>query len=87
MARKDRSQSTVTIQAPGGIVMEGYMLKKKRKRMQGLAKRYFILSKTGNLSYSFHPNSPIRDSVVISTSFIHASRCESPYALSVYAVD
>jgi hypothetical protein len=30
-----------------GIAMEGYLLKKKRKKMQGMGRRYFRLSSTG----------------------------------------
>ncbi|GAA5890800.1 hypothetical protein JCM5296_003422 [Sporobolomyces johnsonii] len=64
-------------QAPlhvGGLVMEGFLLKKKRKKMQGMARRYFRLSQSGALAYSFNPNSPIRDSIFISLAFISASR-------------
>lgn len=47
MARnnRDRSESSATIlgQQPA-MVMQGYLLKKKRKRMQGLARRWFTLS-------------------------------------------
>ncbi|KAI5477524.1 oxysterol-binding protein [Pseudohyphozyma bogoriensis] len=48
--------------------MEGYLLKKKKKKMQGMARRY------GALSYSFNPNSPIRDSVLVSLTFVSAAR-------------
>lgn len=95
--RQGRSESSATILASGtpiGVVMQGYLLKKKRKLMQGLAKRYFVLSQAvspsvqsprqehylisaiaqGVLSYSFHPNGPVRDSVLVNTAFIHASR-------------
>ncbi|KAK4052349.1 Oxysterol-binding protein 3 [Microbotryomycetes sp. JL201] len=55
-------------------VMQGYMLKKKRKKMQGMARRYFWLAPSGALSYSFHPNSPIRDSIFVNLAFVSASR-------------
>ncbi|GAA5985907.1 hypothetical protein JCM10908_006328 [Rhodotorula pacifica] len=56
------------------IVMQGFMLKKKRKALQGYARRYFRLSESGSLSYAFNPNSPVRDSVSIPLAFISASR-------------
>ncbi|GAA5973443.1 hypothetical protein JCM11641_006463 [Rhodosporidiobolus odoratus] len=56
------------------LVMEGYLLKKKRKKMQGMGRRYFRLSSAGALSYAFNPNSPIRDSIVVSLAFISANR-------------
>ncbi|GAA5908541.1 hypothetical protein JCM6882_001294 [Rhodosporidiobolus microsporus] len=55
-------------------VMEGYLLKKKRKKMQGMGRRYFRLSSSGALSYSFNPNSPVRDTVYVSLAFISANR-------------
>ncbi|KAG0142960.1 hypothetical protein CROQUDRAFT_661834 [Cronartium quercuum f. sp. fusiforme G11] len=59
----------------GQRVLEGWMLKKKRKKMQGFARRYFYLTeKPATLSYSFSPQSRIRDSVYISLSSISISR-------------
>ncbi|GAA6046928.1 hypothetical protein JCM3770_003434 [Rhodotorula araucariae] len=60
--------------AGGAVVMEGYLLKKKRKKMQGMARRYFRLSASGALSYAFNPTSPLRDSIFVSLAFISASR-------------
>lgn len=37
--------------------MSGWLLKKRRKKLQGWAKRWFQLSKTGILSYSENPES------------------------------
>lgn len=54
--------------------MEGYLLKKKRKKMQGMARRYFRLDYNGALSYSFAPDSPIRDSLSVPISYISARR-------------
>ncbi|GAA5938831.1 uncharacterized protein JCM15063_004882 [Sporobolomyces koalae] len=56
------------------IVMEGYLLKKKRKKMQGMARRYFRLDHHGALSYSFAPDSPVRDSLSVPISYISARR-------------
>ncbi|BGP33988.1 Oxysterol-binding protein 3 [Rhodotorula toruloides] len=56
------------------VVIEGYMLKKKRKALQGFGRRYFRLSSSGALSYSFNPQSPLRDSIFVSLAFISASR-------------
>ncbi|KAJ7630685.1 oxysterol binding protein [Roridomyces roridus] len=45
------------------IVMQGYVLKKRRKKMQGFARRWFILYNTGILEYSFDVGQPVRDQV------------------------
>lgn len=50
--------------------VSGWLLKKKRKRMQGWAKRWFSLSPTGVLSYSTSPGSVIRGSIQIIVSTI-----------------
>ncbi|KAA1107140.1 hypothetical protein PGT21_003767 [Puccinia graminis f. sp. tritici] len=66
-----RSPSTLL----GHPILEGWMLKKKRKKMQGFARRYFYLSQEpAVLSYSFSPNSRIRDSVLIKLASISISR-------------
>ncbi|GAA5882309.1 hypothetical protein JCM3774_005504 [Rhodotorula dairenensis] len=56
------------------VVMEGFMLKKKRKALQGYARRYFRLDELGSLTYAFNPHSPVRDSVSVPLAFISASR-------------
>lgn len=59
----------------GQPLLEGWMLKKKRKKMQGFARRYFYLTdQPAALSYSFSPQSRIRDSVYISLASISISR-------------
>ncbi|EJD55143.1 hypothetical protein AURDEDRAFT_78089 [Auricularia subglabra TFB-10046 SS5] len=45
------------------VVHEGWLLKKRRKKMQGFARRYFKLTQAGTLSYSFQPDGPIRDQI------------------------
>ncbi|GAA5959728.1 hypothetical protein JCM3765_000078 [Sporobolomyces pararoseus] len=70
----DRQYSQFKINTQSGIVMEGYLLKKKRKKMQGMARRYFRLDYNGALSYSFAPDSPIRDSLSVPISYISARR-------------
>ncbi|CAO0800572.1 unnamed protein product [Mucor circinelloides] len=50
--------------------VSGWLLKKKRKRMQGWAKRWFTLSPTGVLSYSTSQNSVTRGSIQILVSTI-----------------
>jgi oxysterol-binding protein-related protein 3/6/7 len=77
-------------------VMEGWVLKKRRKKMQGasewtftysisfvlkprrhragFARRYFVLSQSGILSYSFGPGLPARDHIVLP----HAAITTSP---------
>ncbi|KAG6911802.1 hypothetical protein DXG01_000049 [Tephrocybe rancida] len=47
------------------IVCEGWVLKKRRKKMQGFARRYFTLYQSGILSYSFEPGQPVRDQVIL----------------------
>ncbi|KAG9223005.1 hypothetical protein CCMSSC00406_0000306 [Pleurotus cornucopiae] len=60
---------------PGiSIIFEGWVLKKRRKKMQGFARRYFTLFHTGILSYAFEPGQPIRDQV----SLHHAAISTAP---------
>ncbi|KII93353.1 hypothetical protein PLICRDRAFT_151971 [Plicaturopsis crispa FD-325 SS-3] len=52
------------------ILYEGWVLKKRRKRMQGFARRYFTLYSSGVLAYSFEPGQPTRDSLVVTQAAI-----------------
>ncbi|KAL1729778.1 Oxysterol-binding protein-domain-containing protein [Schizophyllum commune] len=45
------------------VVHSGWVLKKRRKKMQGFARRYFTLYQSGILAYSFEPGQPIRDHI------------------------
>ncbi|KAF9015367.1 oxysterol binding protein [Cyathus striatus] len=45
------------------IICQGWVLKKRRKKMQGFARRYFVLYQSGVLAYSFQPGHPVRDQV------------------------
>jgi hypothetical protein len=56
-----------------GIVCEGWVLKKRRKKMQGFARRYFTLTESGVLSYSFEPRQPPRDQLLILRAAISTS--------------
>lgn len=72
------------------VVHEGWVLKKRRKRMQGhflhtpdrgtahsdigFARRYFTLYQSGLLSYSFEPGQPTRDQI----SLHHAAISTAP---------
>ncbi|TBU64886.1 Oxysterol-binding protein-domain-containing protein [Dichomitus squalens] len=56
--------------ASPGVICEGWVLKKRRKRMQGFARRYFTLHQNGLLSYSFEPGQPARDQVLLSQAAI-----------------
>ncbi|KAG2231171.1 hypothetical protein INT48_002952 [Thamnidium elegans] len=47
------------------IIKSGWLLKKRRKKLQGWARRWFQLSKTGALSYSENPDSITRGSIQI----------------------
>ena len=74
MAR-NRAQSSATIlSAPQTPLLSGYLLKKKRGPLQGFGRRYFTLTVSGILSYSFLKEGPTRDCVRINEAFIHASR-------------
>ncbi|KAI7853615.1 Oxysterol-binding protein-domain-containing protein [Circinella umbellata] len=53
--------------------MSGWLLKKKRKKMQGWAKRWFQLSPSGVLSYSTSPNSVTRGSIQIMLATISSN--------------
>ncbi|KDN52515.1 hypothetical protein K437DRAFT_254097 [Tilletiaria anomala UBC 951] len=56
------------------ILHEGWVLKKKRKKMQGYAKRYLILTKEGILTYSISPDKPTRDSIEIPHASVISSQ-------------
>lgn len=55
------------------VVCEGWVLKKRRKKMQGFARRYFVLHRTGLLSYSFEPGQPIRDQLSLRGAAVSTS--------------
>lgn len=61
------------VPAVDGIVYEGWVLKKRRKKMQGFARRYFVLRATGVLHYSFEPGQPIRDQIALPHAVISTS--------------
>ncbi|GLB36356.1 putative pleckstrin homology domain containing protein [Lyophyllum shimeji] len=56
------------------VVCEGWVLKKRRKKMQGFARRYFTLHQSGILSYSFEPGQPVRDQVSLQHAAISTAR-------------
>ncbi|KAI0082200.1 hypothetical protein K474DRAFT_1688199 [Panus rudis PR-1116 ss-1] len=58
---------------PNAVVMEGWVLKKRRKRMQGFARRYFVLHRSGLLLYSFEPGQPTRDQIHLGQAAISSS--------------
>ncbi|KAI9572777.1 Oxysterol-binding protein-domain-containing protein [Boletus coccyginus] len=47
------------------IVCQGWLLKKRRKKMQGFARRYFVLYQSGALTYSLDPKCPVRDRIFL----------------------
>ncbi|EPQ60901.1 hypothetical protein GLOTRDRAFT_135500 [Gloeophyllum trabeum ATCC 11539] len=57
----------------GPVIQEGWVLKKRRKRMQGFARRYFVLYQSGLLCYSFEPGKPIRDQIPLHTAAISST--------------
>ncbi|KAH9944530.1 Oxysterol-binding protein-domain-containing protein [Epithele typhae] len=56
--------------SPTTTICEGWVEKKRRKRMQGFARRYFTLTSTGVLSYSFEPGQPQRDQILLSQAAV-----------------
>ncbi|KIL70627.1 hypothetical protein M378DRAFT_65993 [Amanita muscaria Koide BX008] len=52
------------------VICEGWVLKKRRKRMQGFARRYFVLYSDGMLKYSFGPEKPVRDQLALQRAAI-----------------
>ncbi|KAI5123596.1 hypothetical protein M0805_003413 [Coniferiporia weirii] len=55
------------------LVCEGWLLKKRRRKLQGYARRYFVLDSTGLLSYSFEPGSDARDKILLPTAAISSN--------------
>ncbi|KAF8609378.1 hypothetical protein BDV93DRAFT_518205 [Ceratobasidium sp. AG-I] len=58
---------------PNDVLCRGWLLKKRRKKMQGYARRYFVLNISGVLSYSFDPKSPMRDSIILRHASLSSS--------------
>ncbi|KAF8807598.1 oxysterol binding protein [Phlegmacium glaucopus] len=52
------------------VSLEGWLLKKRRKKMQGFARRYFTLYQSGILSYAFEPGQPVRDQISLHNAAI-----------------
>ncbi|KAI0785997.1 Oxysterol-binding protein-domain-containing protein [Abortiporus biennis] len=62
-----------TVMQGPSILAEGWVLKKRRKRMQGFARRYFVLNQNGLLSYSFEPGQPTRDQIHLNHAAISSA--------------
>ncbi|KAE8215535.1 hypothetical protein CF327_g1207 [Tilletia walkeri] len=56
------------------VVHEGWVLKKKRKKMQGYAKRYLALTREGMLTYALGPDKPMRDYIEIPHASVTSSK-------------
>lgn len=56
------------------VVHSGWVLKKKRKKMQGYAKRFLVLTSEGILTYSLSPDKPTRDSIEIPHASVTSSK-------------
>ncbi|KAF8335485.1 uncharacterized protein EI90DRAFT_336843 [Cantharellus anzutake] len=73
------AQSSATLSSPPmtdqpvAIICQGWVLKKRRKRMQGYARRYFTLKSDGDLSYATQPNGNVRDHLVLRLATISSS--------------
>ncbi|KAI0067905.1 hypothetical protein BV25DRAFT_1834873 [Artomyces pyxidatus] len=66
--------SPVNFPDPQAVVREGWVLKKRRKKLQGFARRYFVLLQSGLLSYAFEPGKPFRDEIFIPRAAISTAR-------------
>lgn len=55
------------------VVYSGWILKKKRKKMQGYAKRFLVLTNEGILTYSLSPEKPTRDAIEIPHASVTSS--------------
>lgn len=56
------------------VLAEGWVLKKKRKKIQGYAKRYLYLTREGILTYSLEPGKPTRDFIEIPHASVLSSK-------------
>ncbi|GAC72658.1 oxysterol-binding protein [Moesziomyces antarcticus T-34] len=56
------------------VVHSGWILKKKRKKMQGYAKRFLVLTNEGILTYSISPDKPTRDAIEIPHASVTSSK-------------
>lgn len=56
------------------ILHSGWVLKKKRKKMQGYAKRFLVLTRDGVLTYSLSPDKTTRDSIAIPHASVTTSK-------------
>lgn len=55
----------LAVSSDQAVVCQGWLLKKRRKKLQGFARRYFVLRESGILSYSISPKHPVRDQIAI----------------------
>ncbi|KAI0095308.1 Oxysterol-binding protein-domain-containing protein [Irpex rosettiformis] len=72
-AQPQAAHAAESVNTMDPIVMEGWVLKKRRKKMQGFARRYFMLQQSGKLSYSFDPGHPPRDHILLPQAAITTS--------------
>ncbi|WFD35660.1 Oxysterol-binding protein 3 [Malassezia cuniculi] len=61
----ESSTMPVESKQPQNLIHSGWVLKKKKKKMQGYAKRWLMLSKDGQLSYSLSPDKEPRSSIEV----------------------
>lgn len=56
------------------VIYSGWVLKKKKKKMQGYAKRYLVLTSDGILTYTISPEKPTRDSIEVPHASVTSSK-------------
>lgn len=56
------------------VLHSGWVLKKKRKKMQGYAKRFLVLTRDGILTYATSPDKLTRDSIAIPHASVTTSK-------------
>ncbi|KAF7319964.1 PH domain-containing protein [Mycena kentingensis (nom. inval.)] len=59
-----------TSTASSPVLRQGWILKKRRRRMQGFAKRFFTLYQNGILAYAFGEGQPLRDQLSLHNSAV-----------------
>ncbi|KAF8587365.1 hypothetical protein K439DRAFT_1549545 [Ramaria rubella] len=68
-----RALSSFSKASGDDVQCEGWLLKKRRRKNQGYARRYFVLRASGFLSYALHSQLPPREQFGLSTAVISSN--------------